>query len=457
MIELELEGQSGTRVSAAAVLTVGRAWMNDLVLQDSPHVSGRHGQVEERDGALWFLDLGSRNGSSVLRAGGGEVECERGGAPVRIQPGDRLLLGGGDTPVVVRVASVDDPAPTSPEPGGAAVEPGGDDPRWADQRRIVLQQQEIEDLRRRLRRLDPASGTADDAPLLGEASKQAERVASYPTSVLITGPSGSGKGLVARTIHRLSERRDGPFLEVGCGTPARDVLERELFGHGEGAGADRTRIGLLEAADGGTLLLDEVDAIPPAIQADLLRFLQRGELTRVGETQAVRVDVRVLGATERDLEQDVVMGRFDGDLHGQLAVFPVCLAPLKDRPSDIPLLAQHFAERFGQRFGRGRLTLSEESLRALAAQAWPGNVTELRERIERAALLCRGRTIDVVHLGVGEDAGEFPTLKDARRQFTIEHVNHALELAGGVQREAARLLGVDPGNLSRLLRDLGLR
>jgi len=465
MIELELQGRAESRVAAAGVLTVGRAWMNDLVIEGVLHVSGRHGQVEERDGALWYRDLGSRNGTTVLRVDGSELECEPGGAAVRIEPGDRLQLGGPEEAVVVLARwSVDATSSLERAPAVAADEPAfPEDLRSReDQRQLILQQQEIEALRRRLQRLDPTAVEGAES-LLGEASKDAERVAPYPTPVLITGPPGSGKDRVARTIHGLSDRRDGPFLSIRCGEIAETLLQRELFGHEAGAfpSADRAGIGLICAADGGTLQLDEIEALTNDLQGELLDVLRHGEVTPVGGGQPVRVDVRIVAATRRDLEDEVNGGRFREELYERLAVFPVELRPLQQRPADIPVLAQHFAERAGLRFGKGRMSLSEAAVQALSVEPWPGNVRELRDRIERAALLCEGKILDVEQV-TGDDAGdaspaEFPTLKDARRQFTIEHVTHALERAGGVQREAARLLGVDPGNFSRLLRELGLR
>ena len=612
MIELELEGQAGSRVTGAGVLSVGRAWMNDLVVWDAPHVSGRHGQVEERDGALWFRDLGSRNGSSVLRVDGTELECEPGGEPVRVEPGDRLLLGNSDEAVRVLVGQTDEEEPASvhrvttlatdrprvemvrldggegrpfrefvvgllgeltleqvtdllmasvldslpdvrvvqvfldgDEPvaqrqrdpddphrgvggdvlkvartGGEALifsdqtdEAGGDaavgysaalrgpggqvgvviaiGPATGDgeaelqrlqtyaqhagpvieharccaedQRRIALLRQEQRELRQRLQLLDPTLEILDDDPLLGDALKQAERVAPYHTPVLIDGPTGTEKERVARGIHGLSERRHGPFLSISCASIAENLLEAKLLGHEAGAftGAARASLGLFGAADGGTLLLDEVEATSLALQAKLLRVLQEGEFTRVGGTRPSRVDVRVIAVAHRDLKEEVDKGRFLEDLRRRLSVFPVLLSPLKGRTSDISALAQHFAERFGRRFGKGRMSLSDEAVQALCAEPWPGNVRELRNRIKRAVLLCDGATVEVAQL---EDQAErdvasagLLSLKDARRQFTVEYVSRALERAGGVQREAARLLGVDPGNLSRLLRELGLR
>ena len=612
MIELELVGQAESRVTGAGVLSVGRAWMNDLVAWDAAHVSGRHGQVEEREGVLWFRDLGSRNGSLVLRVDGSEVDCEPGGGPVRVEPGDRLLLGNREDAVCVLVGRIDEEHSASVqrvttisadrpmvELGGSADDGGrslsdlvvgllgdltleqatdlltvsvldsfpdvrlvqvfldGDEPvaqrdrdpgdatrgvshdllevvrtggealifsdqprdergdavagygaplrgpgglmgaliavgpatggdeaelrllqtcayhagpvledargRCEDQQRIALLRQETQDLRQRLLRLVPDGELLDDDPLLGEALEQVERVAPYHTPVLIEGPSGTEKELVARGIHRSSERRHGPFLSSRCSALGENQLEIELFGHEAEAfpGAGRAGLGLCGAADRGTLLLDEVEAISLASQAKLLRVLQHGEVVRVGGARPLRVDVRIVAIARRDLKEEVDKGRFREDLYRRLSVFPVRLSPLADRPSDIPALAQRFAERLGCRAGKGRLSLSDRAVRALCAESWPGNVHELRKRIERAVGLCEGTTIGIAHVegGVGQDvsAAGFPLLKEARRQFTIQHVNRALELAGGVQREAARLLGLDPGNLSRLLRELGLR
>ena len=610
MIELRLDHGKAEAVTGNGVVTVGRAWMNDLVLWDAPHVSGRHGQVEERDGSLLYRDLGSRNGSRVLRTDGDVVRCEVGGEAVVLQPGDKLLLGSDEAAVRIAVGLADETTSgslkllttlaadrplmqlarleqdrgrsfnqfvvgligelspeqaldllsgtvleTFPRIQGVAIFLDGADPvasrgrdgaphripecgpllqhvhdtgeaivfeetgdgepmagfcvplagthgvagalvarcgpddateedlrllqtythyagrvvedaqrRRSDASRIVQLDQINQDLRARLKALDPSIEILGDDPLLGTALEQAERVAPYPTAVLITGPTGTGKELVARAIHRLSDRHEGPFLAVNCGALAENLLESELFGHEKGAftGADRAKVGLFGAADGGTLLLDEIGEISPALQVRLLRVLQEGEILRVGSARPVRVDVRILAATHRDLKAEVDRGAFREDLYYRLSVFPVQLPPLKDRPGDVSILAEHFTQRFANRFGKGTLAVAPAALQKLACEGWPGNVRELQNRIERAVILCDGSVIEPRHVAgdgpaaAADDEG-FPSLKDARRDFTREHVNRALQLAGGVQREAAKLLGVDPGNLSRLLRELGMR
>jgi len=334
--------------------------------------------------------------------------------------------------------------------------------RRSDADRIQELEQQNQGLRLQLQELDPELEIIGQDPQLEQALQRSKQVASYPTPVLITGPTGTGKELVARAIHRFSDRREAPFLAVNCGALPENLLEAELFGHEKGSftGADKARTGLFETADGGTLFLDEVGEIPLALQVKLLRVLQEGELYRVGSSQPVKVDVRVLAATHRDLTQEVSDGRFREDLLYRLNVFPVQLPALKERPGDIPLLAAHFATRVAARFGRDAVTLSQGAVEALASEDWPGNVRELQNRIERAVILCEGGTVEASHVappgGAGGEAGFVP-LKEAKQRFTREYVERALALAGGVQREAARLLGLDPGNFSRLIRDLGLR
>ena len=316
-------------------------------------------------------------------------------------------------------------------------------------------------------------------PSLLEVLAGAERVAGFPTAVLIRGETGTGKEGIARALHRLSERAEARFVAVHCAAIPHDLLESELFGHRKGAftGADRDRGGLFAEADGGTLFLDEIGEVPLELQVKLLRVLQGGEFYRVGDRQPTRVDVRVVAATHRDLHADVAAGRFREDLLYRLDVFPLLLPPLRERRSDIPALAGHFAARFGERFGRGALRLEPAALRLLEAERWPGNIRELENRIERAVILAAGNLItarDVaapgqesagpegespVSLGgaLVDRAGRVLPMRPARELFSRLQVVEALRQAEGVQKKAAELLELDPGNLSRLLKELGLR
>ncbi|HET8948084.1 MAG TPA: sigma-54 dependent transcriptional regulator [Candidatus Polarisedimenticolia bacterium] len=217
-------------------------------------------------------------------------------------------------------------------------------------------------------------------------------VAGSTASVLITGETGTGKELVARAIHDRSLRRQRPFVAVNCGAVPAALIASELFGHEKGAftGALQRRVGRFELASGGTLFLDEIGELPMETQTALLRVLQEKEFERVGGTQTVRVDVRIVAATNRDLEEEVAAGRFRADLYYRLNVVPVAMPPLRDRREDIPLLAQHFVERCARTSGKAVRRLSDDSLRLLRLYTWPGNVRELQNIVERAVILARG-------------------------------------------------------------------
>ena len=346
--------------------------------------------------------------------------------------------------------------------------------------------EELERLARECRRLS-AGATAREKlaeivgshPSLLDLLASTERVAAFPTAVLIRGETGTGKEGIARAIHRLSDRVAASFVAVHCAAIPHDLLESELFGHRKGAftGADRDRPGLFAEADGGTLFLDEIGEVPLDLQVKLLRVLQEGEFYRVGDRQPTRVDVRVVAATHRDLTAEVAAGRFREDLLYRLDVFPLSLPPLRERRSDIPALAGHFAVRFAARFGRGTPRLEPEALRRLETEDWPGNIRQLENRIERAVILADGDVItarDVAAPGKtsADDTGEAPIslggalvdregqvlpMQEARHLFSRLQVTEALRQTGGVQKQAAELLELDPGNLSRLLKELGLR
>jgi transcriptional regulator with GAF, ATPase, and Fis domain len=326
---------------------------------------------------------------------------------------------------------------------------------------------------------DRLDGIVGNHPALLDVLARVERVATFPTAVLIRGETGTGKEGIARAVHKLSDRAERSFVAVNCAAIPRELLEAELFGHRKGAftGADRDAPGLFDEADGGTLFLDEIGEVPPELQVKLLRVLQEGEFFAVGDRTPTQVDVRIVAATHRDLKSDVAEGRFREDLLYRLDVFPVALPPLRDRCSDVPALAAHFAATFGARFGRPALSLDPAALRRLESEPWPGNIRELSNRIERAVILADGDLItardvappDETPTDDGEDepvsrggalvdpSGVVLPMKQARNRFTRLQVLEAMRQAEGVQKKAAELLDLDPGNLSRLLRDLGLR
>jgi DNA-binding NtrC family response regulator len=239
-----------------------------------------------------------------------------------------------------------------------------------------------------------------------------EKVAPSKASVVITGQSGTGKEMVARAIHQLSPRRDRPFIAINCSAIPATLIESEMFGHERGAftGADQRRLGAWELADGGTLFLDEVGEIPIELQAKFLRVLEEERLRRLGGKSEIMVDVRVISATNRDLKEEIKGSRFREDLYFRLNVFHIGLAPLKERKDDIPVLVQHFIDRFGRDAGKKLQGVTPQAMKRLTDYAWPGNIRELRNTLERAVILCGADVIDTEHLpselasGGGESA-----------------------------------------------------
>lgn len=285
------------------------------------------------------------------------------------------------------------------------------------------------------------------------------QVAPTGATVLVQGASGTGKELVARAIHQFSTRRERPFIAVNCAALPAAILESELFGHEKGAftGAHQRKPGRFELADGGTLFLDEIGELHHDMQAKLLRVLQEGEFERVGGSQTQRVDARIVAATNRDLDAEVKAGRFREDLFYRLNVIQMTLPPLRDRQGDIPLLVQHFIERFAARNGKPVRGLSGEALQALQAWSWPGNVRELENLIERAVVLCRGESIGVDELPDAMRDGE-----PERRSVTIALgtpledverllIRETLALTRGDKRLAAQLLGIATRTIYRKL------
>jgi two-component system response regulator AtoC len=306
------------------------------------------------------------------------------------------------------------------------------------------------------------------SPAMIEVLETIERVAEFKATVLLTGESGTGKEVLARAIHAQSPRREEAFVAVNCGAIPENLLESELFGHARGAftGADRARRGLFVEADAGTLFLDEVGEMPLPLQVKLLRVLQEEEVRPLGESKSRRVDVRVIAATARDLEAEVAAGRFREDLFYRLNVMRVHVPALRERRQDVPLLVDHFLERFRKALGRPVRGIADDALARLVAHPWPGNVRELENVIERAVILARGDRVtvrelptNVVHPDPGADgagAGDL-SLRRARRAAEIEAIRAALRATGGNRTHAARVLEISHRALLYKLKEYGIR
>ena len=276
------------------------------------------------------------------------------------------------------------------------------------------------------------------------------QVAPTRANVLIEGESGTGKELIAAAIHEHSQRASGPFVKLHCAALAETLLESELFGHEKGAftGALARRDGRFQQAHGGTLFLDEIGEISPSIQVKLLRFLQEHEFERVGGNQTIRVDVRVVAATNRDLLQQVREGKFREDLYYRLNVVSLRTPALRERREDVPLLAMHFLRRFAKENGRTITGFDDEALRALSAYPWPGNVRELENAVERAVVCCRTETIQAKDLpslvaAIAASDGDAPAVPGASMAAIERHaILRTLEATGGSTSRAAEILGI---------------
>ncbi len=291
------------------------------------------------------------------------------------------------------------------------------------------------------------------------------KIASSDSSVLIFGESGTGKELVARAVHERSGRSAGPFIRVACGALAEGILESELFGHEKGAftGAIRQKRGRFELADGGTLFLDEIGDITPSTQVKLLRVLQEREFERVGGEETIRVDVRIIAATHRDLQADVKAGRFREDLYYRLHILPVRLPPLRERREDIRLLADHFIRRMSSQMRKPGVTLSDEGIRILECYDWPGNVRELENVLERALVLSDDDRIGSENLSflsvkpegmdVAKDGMDLDATLEAVEKRLLEK---AMTLSGGVKARAAKLLNIKESALYYKLEKYGI-
>jgi DNA-binding NtrC family response regulator len=329
------------------------------------------------------------------------------------------------------------------------------------------------DLRRRAQALELVSHLDENGglgPWLRGGSRMVEifelvkLVASKHTTALITGESGTGKEVVARTIHELSERRRGPFIAINAAAMPESLIESELFGHERGAftGAASTRLGCFELANGGTLLLDEISEMPIALQPKLLRVLEDRTLRRVGGSAEIKLDVRVLAATNRPPEQSIAEGRLRQDLYYRLGVFSIELPPLRDRLEEIPLLTQHFLRLFNEKHGTAVEGITEAALDRMEQYAWPGNVRELSNVIERSAIVVGSGWIDAPNLppylkgddGASDSRVMIPvgiTAAEAEKRLILK----TLELVGHNKAEAARRLDIDVKTLRNKLKSWG--
>src|SRR5438094_1323154 len=302
-----------------------------------------------------------------------------------------------------------------------------------------------------LRREDQFEGIIGGSQSLREVFAQLKIVAPTDSTVLLLGETGTGKELVAHALHKRSARRDRPFVRVNCAAIPSGLLESELFGHERGSftGAIARKIGRFEMAHGGTIFLDEIGDIPAELQPKLLRVLQEQEFERLGSTQTIRVNVRVVAATSRNLPQMVADREFRGDLYYRLNVFPIRLPALRERSDDIPLLVRHFVQGFARRMRKSIDHVSVESMNALLGYSWPGNVRELQNFIERAVILSPGKVLRLPvselkqHNSFADIPGQSPgsrlTLKDAEREHIIQALAETNWSIGGLKRAAARL------------------
>jgi two-component system, NtrC family, response regulator AtoC len=307
------------------------------------------------------------------------------------------------------------------------------------------------------------------SPAMQQAMDVAQKVAPYDSSVLITGSSGTGKELVARMLHRLSSRATSAFIPVNCGGVPEQLLESEFFGFVRGAftGADRDKPGLFEAADGGTLFLDEVGELPGALQVKLLRALQEGEVRRLGDTSVSQVDVRVISATNRDLEEAVEKGDFRKDLYYRLAVVPIHLPSLRTRREEIPQLTVHLMERHSRRLGIAVDGIEPDAMEVLLDYSWPGNIRELENVLERALVLTDNVTICLADLpeavrrpapdtaGIGVDGDDLSVKKHGAR-LERHLIQLALDRTGGNKTQAADLLELSPRALRYKIQEYGI-
>jgi NtrC-family two-component system response regulator AlgB len=342
-------------------------------------------------------------------------------------------------------------------------------PFTPDQLRLVLEravrvrrlQSHVEELEEQVRSVVPEADLQTVEPAMRQALDLALKAAPSEATMLLRGESGTGKGVLARTIHAHSRRADGPFVTVACPSLSAELLESELFGHVRGAftGAVEDTVGKVAAAEGGTLFLDEVGDLPPALQPKLLRLLQEKRYERVGETQTRACDVRILAATNRDLEADAAAGKFREDLLYRLNVIEVTLPPLRQRPRDLLPLAEHLLGFFARQTGKPLTGFTEEARAALLRYPWPGNVRELRNAVERGIILAAGPLVGLADLPGSVGSPPLPGVEVGERvtldHLEAEHIRRLLTNTATME-EASSVLGIDPKTLYRKRKQYGL-
>ncbi len=318
---------------------------------------------------------------------------------------------------------------------------------------------ENETLRRALRREYRFRDLLSKNPAMQSVFELTRTAARSQSTILIYGESGTGKELLARAVHAESPRHDGPFIPVSCAALTETLLESELFGHEKGAftGASARRQGAFESADQGTLFLDEIGDIGQKLQMDLLRALEERRFCRVGGNDPVAVDVRVVAATNRDLERAVADGRFRDDLFYRLNVIPITLPPLRERPEDIPLLVDHFVERMSAEMGRSIDGVSRDAMAMLLDYPFPGNIRELRNIVERAMVCAPGPILQPADFRLPGAVSRPPTVGASLEEVERRHIAAVVEQTSGNISHAARILGVDRATLYAKLRKYGLR
>jgi PAS domain S-box-containing protein len=334
-----------------------------------------------------------------------------------------------------------------------------DDPRDSKRKIIFLYDlSEVEDLRRLLHEKTQFQGMVGNSEAMLAVYRDIHTLAQVNSTVLIEGETGTGKELVAREIHAASPRHEGPFVALNCAGLTDSLLASQLFGHKRGAftGAVADHHGVFEAANGGTLFLDEIGDVSPLVQTSLLRVLQEREIVRVGESRPRTIDVRILAATNRDLQEAVAQGTFRADLFYRIRVARLRLPPLRERLQDLHLLVSAFLGQFRLAMGKPVETVSQEAMRLLQAYSWPGNVRELRSALEFGVIRCRGAVMKPedlpAEIGDAEPSpGEFVASGDGRQRLLA-----ALEQSGGNRTAAARLLGMSRATFYRRLADFGI-